>query len=92
MTVAAPDLHLSTHDNEELVAAIALLEDRLAFRKIAGRNSRTQEVMETAFCFRHWPFLCVAPDAHLLPPIPMQSHNPNKFFGISPRQSSLPIR
>jgi hypothetical protein len=54
MTVAAPDLHSSAHDNEELVATIALPEDRLAFGKIARWNPGAQEMVETAFGFRHF--------------------------------------
>src|ERR1700733_7319214 len=54
MTIAASDLHLSTHDNEELVATIALPEDRLAFGKIARRKPGAQEMMETDFRFWHF--------------------------------------
>src|SRR6202044_922134 len=67
MTVPANDLHLSVHDNEELVATIALLEDRLAFGEIARRKPGAQEMMETAFRFWHSSFLCVAFDALCLP-------------------------
>src|SRR5579863_318757 len=59
--VAAPDLHLSAHDDEELVALIALLEDRLALGEIPRRDSRPEEMMETAFAIRHFASLRVAP-------------------------------
>src|ERR1700684_607444 len=69
MTVAAPDFNLSAHDDEELVATIAFLEDRLAFCKIAGRNSRAQEMMETAFYFLHSPIPMRRICRHLASPL-----------------------
>ena len=90
MTVAAPDLNLSAHDNEELVAAIALLEDRLALRKIAGWNSGSQEMMETAFCFRHFAIPMRRPDAHSFSPYPDAIRQSLQIFGISPRENIPP--
>ena len=84
MTVAAYDLHLSTHDNEELVATIALPEDRLAFGEIARRKPGAQEMMETDFRFWHFAIPMRRRHAHCSPPCKIgPSDNPDKYFGAA---------
>src|SRR5208283_3343523 len=52
-TVAAPDLHHATHDDEELIAAVAFPEDRVSLGEIAGWNLRPHQETEVDLAFRH---------------------------------------
>src|SRR5208282_4785553 len=52
-TVAAPDLDLSAHDDEELIAMFALLEDQVSFGELAGQDLRPHEKTEIDLILRH---------------------------------------
>src|SRR6202453_4395626 len=87
MTVPAYDLHPSTHDNEELVATIALLEDRRALGKIARRKPGAQEMMETDFCFWHFAIPMRRCPRTIVSPSPDAIGQSRQIFGTASRQS-----